>query len=181
MPIWKTLAVILNQSNIEMNSSFFYFNRLPKFVNILKKNLADNVDKNDNLIIKDYIKIFFEFYHLNNAYEYFKVFNPTSDKMYLSIYLSYESKIYIERDIRIEDDDEEYQIQLELILDIPPIENKMEETFEVERDNLGDFLNWEEGYFHFEDYQEKVLTTNLILNILELYPRSIRIGINADI
>lgn len=163
-----------------MNSSFFYFNRLPKFVNILKQKLKDNIDRSANLIIEDYIKIFFDFYHLNDAYDYFKIFNPKSDKMYLCVYLSYESKIYIERSIRIEDEDEEYQIQFELILDIPPIENKLDETFEVERDNLGDFLNYEEGYFYFEDYQEKVLSNNLILNLLKLSPKSIRIGINAD-
>jgi len=165
-----------------MNSTKFYFDRLPKFVNILKKNLSEELDKKSNLNIEDYVKIFFSFYHLNNAYDYFKVFNVESDKMYLGIYLaSWESTIYMERDINIEGWDEEYQIQFELILDIPPPENRISEAFEVERDILGDFSNWEEGYFYFEDFQEKVLSSNVISDFLCLSPKSIRISLNADI
>lgn len=165
-----------------MNSTKFYFDSLPKFVTILKDSLSEELDKNSNLTIEDHVKVFFSFYNLNNAYDYFKVFKVESDEMYLGIYLDrWKSKIYMERAIRIEGWDEEYQIQFELILDIPSPQNRVSETFEVERDILGDFSHWEEGYFSFEDFQEKVLSSNVISDFLCLCPKSIRISLNADI
>ena len=159
-----------------MNWKTFYSDGLPKFVNIFKKSLAEQLDGNPNLPIVDYIKTFFDFYRSNSAFDYFKVFEPTSDKMYLALYLAkHESKIYIERDISFEGVDEEYQIQFELILDLPPIETRISEYFEVERNFFDDFLNDDDGYLYFEDFQEKVLSANLIFKLLSLYPKSIRI------
>lgn len=160
----------------------FYFDRLPKFVTILKKSLTEQLDKNNNLAIVDYINIFFEFYHMNNAFDYFEMFNPESDKMYISISLtSNESKVYIERDITIEGLDEEFQIQFELMIDLQATENKRRAHFEVERNHFGVFSNWEEGDLFFKDFQEKVLLSNLLLKLLNLNPKTIRIGINSDI
>jgi hypothetical protein len=179
-----TLAVIFNniRRKQEMNWHKFYFDRLPRFVNILKARLSEKLHENDNLNIEDYVKVFFEFYHLNDAYHYFKVFNVQKDKMYLGIYLDNEEcKIYMERDIRIDDQDEEYQIQFELIIEIQNLENRISETYEVQRDIFGDFSNSEEGYFHFEDFQENNIYAIKNLDLLKLQPKSIRIDINADI
>lgn len=165
-----------------MNWHKFYFDRLPKFVNKLKEKLSDELDQNENLDIEDYVKIFFEFYKLNNAYDYFKLFNIQKDEMYLGIYLAdWECSIYMERDMSIEDDDEEYQIQFELIIEIPNLENRIDETYEVQRDIFGDYSNSEEGYFHFEDFQENTINEIEKFELLKLKPKSIRIGINADI
>lgn len=102
--------------------------------------------------------------------------------MYLGIYLAdWECSIYMERDMSIEDDDEEYQIQFELIIEIPNLENRIDETYEVQRDIFGDYSNSEEGYFHFEDFQENTINEIEKFELLKLKPKSIRIGINADI
>lgn len=165
-----------------MNWNKFYFDRLPKFINIFKGRLSEELNKNENLSIEDYVKIFFEFYHLNNAYDYFKVFNVQKDEMYLGIYLAtWECKIYMERDIRIEDQDEEFQIQFELIIEIPNLENRISETYEVQRDIFGDFSGSEDGYFHFEDFQENTIYAIEKFDLLKLHPKSIRINVNADI
>lgn len=164
-----------------MNWNKFYFDRLPKFVNILKGKLSEELEKNENLKIEDYVNIFFEFYHQNKAYDYFKVFNVKKDEMYLGIYFNnWECKIYMERDLRIEDDDDEYQIQFELIIEIPNLENSISETYKIQRDFFGDYSNSEEGYLYFEDFQENTIYEIEKFDLLKLQPKSIRIGINAD-
>lgn len=159
----------------------FYFYRLPKFVKIFKKELCNKLDKKGILNVKDYIEVFFSFFHQNNAYKHFEIFDIIEkDKMYLGIYQHFENRIYMERDIHIENVDEEYQIQFELILDVPTPEKRISKTFEVERDYLGDFSNREDGYFYFEDFYEKVISADEILNFIDLLPKSLRISINSD-
>jgi len=165
-----------------MNYNKFYFDRLPKFTYILKKRLCDELSKNSSLSIKDYIKIYFDFYELNSAYDFFKDYKVNSDKMVFSIFLNdFESIINIERKIRLEDVDGEFQIELELVLDMPPVDNRVNQMLEVERDYFGDFSNWEEGSFWFEDFYNKVIQSDEVLNSLNLYPKSIRINQNADL
>lgn len=156
-------------------------NSLSKFIRIIKQNLSDELDKNPNLNIKDYTQIFFEYFHLNNAFQYLKTQSVTSDSMYLSIHLRpFESKIYMERDLYFEDSDDEFQIQFELILDIPPVEIIVSETFEINRDYNGDFWNDEDGYLYFEDFKENVISSGYILDFLHLQPKSVRIGMNSN-
>ncbi len=167
------------------NFDDFYFDKLPKFVKILKDDLTKQIDKKNDIVIADYIKIFFEFYQLNSVYDYFKVFKPENDKMYLGIYLGgYENSIYIERGFWLESEStDEYQIQFELILDIPSPEKRIGETFEIEREINGDFSNYsnyEETYICFEDFQEKVLTSSLLSDFLNLQPKNIQIRLHTD-
>ena len=165
-----------------MNYNRFYFDRLPKFTYIFKKRLCDELSKNSLLSIKDYIKIYFDFYELNSAYEFFKDYKVNRDEMVFSIFLNdIRSIIHIERKIRLEDVDEEFQIQLELVLDMPPVENTVNLMFEVERDYFGGFSNWEEGSFWFEDFYNKVIQSDEVLNYLNLYPNNIGINQNVDL
>jgi len=158
------------------------YNRIHKITELLKRKLSEELDKNENLNIEDYVKIFFEFYYQKSARDYFRVDYVQNDEMYLGIYLaSWESKIYMERDIRIEGEDEEYQIQFELIIEILNLENRISETYEVQRDVLGDFSNSEEGYFHFDDFIDNTICAIDKFDLLKLQPKSIRIDINADI
>lgn len=160
----------------------FIYNKINKITDILKRKLSEELDENENLNIEDYVKIFFEFYHHNNAHNFFKVNNVQYDVMYLGIYLtSWESKIYMERDIRIEGEDEEYQIQFELIIEFLNLENRISDSYEVQRDVLGDFFNSKDGYFHFEDFLENTICAIEKFDLLKSQPKSIRIDINADI
>lgn len=164
-----------------MNFHKFYFDWLPKFTYILKELLKEKLKIKDSLTIEDNIKTFFEFFEKNSAYNFFKNHEITSDQMYIAVCLNnFESKIYLQRNLRLEGYDEEYQIQFELPLDLPPFEDKIYDTFEIKRDYNGDFSNSQEGYFYFEDYQEKILHSNQLIKLLQLYPKSIRISLHSD-
>jgi hypothetical protein len=135
-----------------MNFHKFYFDWFPKFANILKEELKSK----DCLTIEDNIKVFFEFFEKNNAYIFFKNHEITSDQMYIAVCLNnFESKIYLQRNLRLEGYDEEYQIQFELPLDLPPFEDKIYDTFEIKRDYNGDFSNSQEGYFILKIIRKK--------------------------
>lgn len=156
-------------------------NSLSKFIRILKQNLSDELDKNSSLKIKNYIEIFFEYYALNSAFKYLKTQNITADSIYLGVYLTpFQSRIYMERDLYFEDSDDELQIQFELILDIPPVEIIVDETFEINRDYDNNFWNDEDGYLYFEDFKENVIYSKHILDFLPLHPKSVRIGMNSN-
>ncbi|WP_343618416.1 hypothetical protein [Flavobacterium sp.] len=164
-----------------MNLHKFYFDHLPKFTMIFKELLKEKLQTKENLNIEDNVKVFFEFFKTQSAFAFFKNYEITKDEMYIGIYLNdFESKVYMERKIRLDDVDEEYQIQFELVLDLPPTKNRFSESFEVERNYSGDFSNWEQGYFHFEDYEENVFSVNELNNLTTLYPKSVRISLNAD-
>lgn len=159
----------------------FYSYRFPKLVRILKRSLCDKLDENDKFTVKDYIETFLDFFSQNNAYSYFQGYTVKQDEMSLGIYLeSFKSSIYIQRNISIEEADEEYEIHFELILDIPPSEKRSYKVFGVGRDHLGDFSNYNEGYFYFEDFHKKIISDDEVLNFLDLFPQSVRIETNAN-
>jgi len=165
---------------------FFILNQLDKF---LKRRLSQELSSKHQLTVRDSILIFCKSFEKDDAFRLFKTLEVKSDKMYVSLFLNdYESIIRIERDVKLENIDEEFQLQFELNLDLPPAENRFYEIWEVWRDHMGDFYIKEDGgsffydkkYIHFSDYADSILSSSEITPFVNMYPASVSIHLNAD-
>lgn len=166
-----------------------YFSILNNLSNKLKKGFVDALNESNSFTIKDYIKVFCGSFEQNDAFKLFKNFDIESDKMYVAIHFNrYGNRFYIERQVNIEEVDETYELGLELNLNIPFEEILLNETYEIERDLMGDFFILDEGdgpfydkrYIHFTDYVENVLSSDIMTRYMDLYPDNIQMILNAN-
>lgn len=150
----------------------------------LAKDLKNTLAKRSALsilTIKDHVEIFCGHFEGNNAFEKFKELGIEKDRMHVTVFFTEHQKIiYLERQIRIENEDETYQLQLELYLDLP-FNGWVHETYEIERDLMGDFHNFEKGYMHFSDHVENMLASGPMIALIEKSPNSVFINLNADL
>jgi hypothetical protein len=164
-----------------MDSSTFYRNRFPKLANLLKEKLAKESNINHSLDVKEYLVYFLEFYEENNAFTFFKNDNITKDIMIVSIFINKLNKeVSFRREIHIEDCDEEFQINFQLLLDLPTIMNDIIYFFEIERDMFDDFRNTELGSFYLSDFENMILSSQEMEKIANNIPVSHSIDLNAD-
>jgi|GEM_PF-6870064 len=166
---------------------FFILNQLSKY---LKRRLSQELSSKDQLTVRDSILIFCNSFEKDDAFRLFKTLEVKSDKMYVSLFLNgYESIVHIERDVKFENIDEEFQLQFELNLDLPPNENRFDEIWEAWRDDMGDFYIKEDGgkffydnkYIHFSDYADSILSSSEMAPFVNMYPASVNIHLNEDL
>jgi hypothetical protein len=169
---------------IAIDKSFddFYYVQLPKFVEIFKSNLSNELDKKNNLTVGDYITIFFEFYQFNSVYEYFNFLKPDYDELYFNIYLNKnENKIHLERSFWFQNIEDTYHIEFELMLNNPSyFEGSFDEDFLIERNSDGSFENDTKDCSSIEEYKEKVFSSTLLSKFLNEYPISMSLKIEVD-
>jgi hypothetical protein len=166
-------------------SSQFYFNQLPKFLNILKDDL-----KNENCFtLKENITVFLNFFKNFSAYNYFQKDLIISDDMYFSFDInSWESKIRLQRNLQCDcklDEDflhETYQIQFELGLNLEYNGERINESFDLSRNRNNEFEVWQYKIIKFEDYENLIFDKlNNFKNLIPEYPSYVCLNLNADV
>lgn len=177
-------------------AAFFDFINLQMYYSILKqlakhfkRRLSQELSSKDQLTVMDSIIIFCNSFEKDDAFRLFKALEVESDKMYLSLSLNaYERKVYMERDVKFENVDEEFQLQFELNLNLLEGDNQFYQYWEVWRDHMGDFYIKEKGdsysydkkYIYFSDYLDGVLSSSEMTPFVNIYPASVSIHLNAD-
>ncbi|WP_281235075.1 hypothetical protein [Flavobacterium gelatinilyticum] len=163
-----------------MDLNYFYGRRLPKFADIFRDKVQKKLEAGHLLMVKNYLKIFLDFFEENNAFTCFKDFNIIRDSITVSAFINnYNNKISFERQICIEDCDEEYQIRCELIFDISPLKD-VYYYFDIERDQLNDFFNTDLGYLYMSDFEKIILESEEMKQFADNIPKDFSIVLNAD-
>ena len=171
----------------------FYKNELPKFENILKKNIETKL-RDQFLTIEDYIIIFLDFFKNNNAYTFFRRDIIETDNMYIGFYFSeWESYIYMQRNLTCDysfDSEffyEETQIQFKLGLNIDWENEKINDYIKIIREKSGEFELVQKNdslsikNISFDECVKRIIEIENIKTYLKHYPNYMKLIINVDV
>lgn len=171
--------------------SQFIKNKLLPFTDILKKNIENSIEKKDKLTIHELINCFLIFFENNSAFYYFIDDKIEKDEMIFSLILQGPEKrlysegnynlIEIERKIRIKELDEEFQIQLELYINMPYVDTSVEKYFEIERDADNRFFHWKSGDTSFNHFKNQIYSSEEIISVLNFDIYLMGINISYDL
>ncbi|WP_294296328.1 hypothetical protein [uncultured Chryseobacterium sp.] len=148
-----------------------------KFANIFQQILKSKLEENRYLNIEEYLRNFFDYYEKYNAHQFFNNEEIILDAMHFHVY---RNTMYIERIVKAEGIDEDFQLKLTLFLD-STVQSQNSTFYDVERDLYGDFSNSDIGYFYFSDFKEDVLNSYEISNLLPILPQDTALDINIDL
>ncbi len=149
--------------------------RFRKLANIFQQILKRKLEENRYLNVEEYLLNFFDYYEKYNAHKFFNNDEIILDAMHFHVY---RNTIYVERIVKAEGIDEDFQLKLTLFMK----STSQNSTFyNVERDLYGDFFNSDIGYFYFSDFKDDVLNSYEISNLLLILPQNTALDINIDL
>ncbi|WP_294238756.1 hypothetical protein [uncultured Chryseobacterium sp.] len=124
--------------------------RFRKFANIFQQILKRKLEENRYFNVEEYLRNFFDYYEKYNAHKFFNNEEIILDSLHFHLY---RNTIHVERIIKTEGIDEDFQLKFTLFLEsIVKSQNSI--FYDIERDLYGNFFNSDIGYFYFSDFKE---------------------------